>query len=151
MISGNTLFWSFVYKKIFGFFIMLVFSLPKLKAQVSVSDRLSSIVCLPVRPYVCKLFTVSSSFPERLGHIQPTWYILSFRKWDSSLFKWRTRLFSIGGWQLNVFISWTNVLILTKLGKKYSLMIGIQVCSDKSPQHFKGEIITILGKIYWQN
>ena len=52
-----------------------VFSSPELKAQVSFSDHLSSVVCLSVRPSVrpsvCKLFTFSSSSPEPLGQIQP--------------------------------------------------------------------------------
>ena len=50
-------------------------SSPELKAQVSFSDHLSSVVCLSVRPSVrqsvCKLFTFSSSFPEPLGQFQP--------------------------------------------------------------------------------
>ena len=51
--------------------VSLVFSSPELKAQVSFSDRLSSVVCLSVRPSVCKLFTFSSSSPEPLGQFQP--------------------------------------------------------------------------------
>ena len=39
---------------------LLVFSLPELKAEVSISDRLSSVVCLSVCPsirsFVCKLY-----------------------------------------------------------------------------------------------
>ena len=42
-----------------------LFSLPELKAQVSFSDHLSSVVC----PSVCKLFTFSS--PEPMGQFQP--------------------------------------------------------------------------------
>ena len=53
----------------------IVFSSPELKAQVSFSDHLSSVVCLSVCPSVCpsvcKLFTFSSSSPEPLGQFQP--------------------------------------------------------------------------------
>ena len=56
-----------------------IFSSPELKAQVSFSDHLSSVVCLSARPSVCpsvclsfcKLFTFSSSSPEPLGQFQP--------------------------------------------------------------------------------
>ena len=56
-----------------------------LKAQVSFSDHLSSVVCLSVRPSVrpsvCKLFTFSSSSPEPLVQFQPnlTQSILGWR------------------------------------------------------------------------
>ena len=43
------------------------FSSPELKAQVSFSDRLSSVV----GPSVCKLFTFSSFSTEPLGQFQP--------------------------------------------------------------------------------
>ena len=43
-----------------------LFSLPKLKAQVSFSDDLSSVV----RPSVCNLFTFSTSSPEPLSQFQ---------------------------------------------------------------------------------
>ena len=39
--------------------------------QVSFSDRLSSLVCLSVRPSVCKLFLFSTSSQEPLGQFQP--------------------------------------------------------------------------------
>ena len=43
----------------------------KLKAQVSFSDHLSSVVCPSVRPCVCKLFLFSTSSPEQQGQFQP--------------------------------------------------------------------------------
>ena len=46
--------------------IILIFSSPELKAQVSFYDHLLS-VC----PYVCKLFTFSSSSQEPLGQFKP--------------------------------------------------------------------------------
>ena len=53
----------------------IFFSSPELKAQVSFSDHLSSVVCLSVclsvRLSVCKLFTFSSSSTEPLGQFQP--------------------------------------------------------------------------------
>ena len=39
-------------------YISLVFSSPELKAQVSFSDHFSLLVCLSVRPSVCKLFSL---------------------------------------------------------------------------------------------
>ena len=42
-------------------------SSPELKAQVSFSDRLSSVVCLSVCPSVCKLFLFWTSSQEPLG------------------------------------------------------------------------------------
>ena len=52
-----------------------IFSSPELKAQVSFSDRLSSVVCLSVclsvSLSVCKLFTFSTSSPNPLGKFQP--------------------------------------------------------------------------------
>ena len=47
------------------------FSSHELKAQVSFSDHLSSVVCMSVCPSFCKLFTFSSSSPEPLGKFQP--------------------------------------------------------------------------------
>ena len=46
------------------------YSSPELKAQVSFSDHMSSVVCPSVRLSVCKLFTFLSS-PEPLGQFQP--------------------------------------------------------------------------------
>ena len=50
------------------------FSSPELKAQVSFSEHLFSVVCPSIRPFVCllvwKLFTFLSS-PEALGQFQP--------------------------------------------------------------------------------
>ena len=48
-----------------------IFTSPELKAQVSFSDHLSSVVRLSVRPSVRKLFTFSSSSPEPLVQFQP--------------------------------------------------------------------------------
>ena len=39
--------------------------------EKSFSDHLSSVVCLSVCPFVCKLFRYSSSSPEPLGQFQP--------------------------------------------------------------------------------
>ena len=50
--------------------LYFVFSSPELKAQVSFSDHLSSVVCLSVRLSVCKLFTFSSSQVPQ-GQFQP--------------------------------------------------------------------------------
>ena len=58
--------WNAMYKQ-----IMIFFSSPEQKVQVSFSDHLSSVACLPVCPSVCKLFTFSFSSPEPLGQFQP--------------------------------------------------------------------------------
>ena len=75
------------------------FSSPELKAQVSFSDHLSSVVCpsvclsicMSVCPSVCKLFTFSSSSPEPLNQ---TWHKASFGEGNSSFFKWRVMPFA---------------------------------------------------------
>ena len=52
-----------------------VFSSPELKAQMSFSDHLSSVVCPSVHPYVYKLFTFSSSSSEPLGQFLPNSWV----------------------------------------------------------------------------
>ena len=68
---------NIVFTKNFTIIFHHIFSSPELKAQVSFSDRLSSVVCLSVsvclsvRPSVCKLFLFSTSSQEPLGQFQP--------------------------------------------------------------------------------
>ena len=63
-----------------GMWACSLFSSPELKAQVSFSDHLLSVVCLSVcpsvRPSVCKIFTFSSS-PEPLDQFQPNYKCFS--------------------------------------------------------------------------
>ena len=70
-----------------------VFSSPELKAPVSFSDHLSSIVCLSVR-----LSVHFSHFHLLLlnhkANFSQTWHKASFGKGDSSFFKWSTIPFS---------------------------------------------------------
>ena len=51
---------------------VFLYSSPELKAEMSFSDHLSSVVCLSARMSVCKLFTFSSS-PEPMGRFQTLW------------------------------------------------------------------------------
>ena len=64
--------------KIYSNFLVFfkVLSSPKLKAQVSFSDRLLSVVCLSVRlSDGCKLFIFSTSSPEPLGQFQSNKFV----------------------------------------------------------------------------
>ena len=51
-------------RNIFSIVDHTLFSSPELKAQISFSDPLLSVICLSVCPSVCKLFTFSSSSQE---------------------------------------------------------------------------------------
>jgi hypothetical protein len=62
-----------------------IFSSPELKAQVSYSDRLLSVVRLSV----CKLLYFRLLLQNRWANFNQTWYKSSLWKGDSSLFKWR--------------------------------------------------------------
>ena len=72
-----------------------IFSSPELKAQVSFSDRLASVICPSVCLSVCLSvnFTSSSSSPEPLGQ---NWLRAVFGDGNSSLFKWRATPFPKG-------------------------------------------------------
>ena len=76
----------------------LLVSSPELKAQVSFSDRLFSVV----RPSV-HLLTFHIFIFSRTGHLefQPSWNKASLGKGDSSLLKWRAMLFSKQRWLQN--------------------------------------------------
>ena len=72
----------------------VVFSSPELKAQVSFSDHLSSVVCLSVRPSVCLSVRLSVNFTHfhlllqnHWAKFNQTWHKASLGKGDSSLFK----------------------------------------------------------------
>ena len=126
-------------------------SSPELKAQVSFSDHLSSVVCLSVRlsvrlsvcPSICKLFTFSSSSPEPLGQFQPNLAqsILGSRGFKfvqmkrPALFQGETitKLVKIHYRHLKILVSRTTVPISTKLGTKHPWVKGIQVSSNEGP------------------
>jgi hypothetical protein len=72
LIFGTLLCHTRIHIKFEFCFNPLIFSSPELKAQVSFSDRLFSVVCLSVHlsirlTSVCKTFTFSTSSPEPLG------------------------------------------------------------------------------------
>jgi hypothetical protein len=66
-----------------------VFSSPELKAQVSYSDRLLSVVrlsvCLSVCPSVCKLLHFQLLLQNHLANFNQTWHKSSLGGGDSSL------------------------------------------------------------------
>ena len=50
--------------------VLIIFSSPELKAQVSFSDRLSSVVCLSVHPSICQLFLFTTTSQKPLSQFQ---------------------------------------------------------------------------------
>ena len=127
---------------------LCLFSSPELKAQVSFSDHLSSVVCLSVRqsvrlsvrpsvrPSVCKLSPFSSSSPEPISTKLDTKYPwvkeiqvcsnegprLSQRgdNWEIIKINWQL---------LKIFYFRTTELISTKLVTVHPWVKGTQVCS----------------------
>ena len=77
--SFQTLIWRFICQ---------AFSSPELKAQMSFSDRLSSVVCLSVRLYV-NFSYFRLLLKNHWANCNQTWHKASLVKGDSSLFKWR--------------------------------------------------------------
>ena len=73
----------------------LLFSSPELKAQVSFSDHLSSVVCLSVRLSV-NFSHFHLLLQNHWGKFNQTWHKASLGEGDSSLFKWRAPPFSKG-------------------------------------------------------
>ena len=62
-----------------GIFVILFLSSPELKAQVSFSDPLSSVVCLPVRPSVLpslKLSHFHLLFENHWANFKQSWHKL---------------------------------------------------------------------------
>jgi hypothetical protein len=77
-----------------------LFSSPELKAQVSFSDRLLSVVCLSVCPSVWRLSVRLLHFQlllqNRWANFNQSWHKSSLGKEDSELYKWRTPPFPKG-------------------------------------------------------
>ena len=76
------------------------FSSPELRAQVSFSDRLSSVVCLfvhpSVRPSVFNVFIFRLLLKNHWANFNQTWHKAFLGERDSSLFNWRAPPFSEG-------------------------------------------------------
>jgi hypothetical protein len=70
-----------------------IFSSPELKAQVSFSDHLLSVVCLSWRLSVRHFQLL---LQNRLANFNRSWHKSSLGKGDSELFKWRTTPFPKG-------------------------------------------------------
>ena len=129
-----------------------VFSSPELKAQVSFSDRLSS-VCLSVHLSVRPSVNFFSHFQLLLQNHWAnfnTWHKASLGDWNSSLFKWRP---SPSQNTLSIFKNlllqnhWAN---FNQTWCKVSLSEGIPVCANKGPLPFlRGDNCEIV-KIHWQ-
>ena len=69
----------------FDVYFNKIFSSPELKAQVSFSDRLSSVVCL-----------FHLLLQNHLANFNQTWHKVFLGEGDSSLFKWRATPFPKG-------------------------------------------------------
>ena len=64
-----------------------LFSSPELKAQVSFSDRLSSVVCLSVCLSVCNFSYFRLLLQNHWANFNQTWHKASLGEGESSLFK----------------------------------------------------------------
>ena len=76
-----------------------LFSSPELKAQVSFSDHLSSVLCPSVRLSVCLSVNFSHFhllLQNHCANFNQTWHKASLGEGDSSLFKWMAPPFSKG-------------------------------------------------------
>ena len=139
-----------------------LFSSPELKAQVSFSDHLSSVVCPSVRPSVrpsvclsvclcvclsvCKLFTFSSFFSRTTVHILTklgTEYprvkeiqVCSKEGPHASQKGDNQEIIEINLQLLKIFFSRTNRPITTKLCTQYPWLKEIHVCSNEGPRPF---------------
>ena len=74
----------------------LIFSSPELKAQVSFSDHLSSIVCPSVRHLSLNFSHFLLLLQNHWANFNQTWHKASLGRGDSSLFRWRVKPFSKG-------------------------------------------------------
>ena len=135
-----------------------VFSSPELKAQVSFSDHLSSVVCPSV--CLCKFSHFHLLLQNHWANFNQTWHKVSEGEGDSRLFKWRPRPSQRGdnwelikiNWQLlKIFSSRTTGPILTKLGTKYPWVKGFQVCLNEGPHPSPRGDNNEIAKIHWQN
>ena len=138
----------------------IIFISPELKAQVSISDHLPSVVCPSVRPSVCLSVCLSVNFSHfhlllknHWANFNQTWHSVSLGEGDSSLFKWRAtwELRKINWQLLKIFFSRTTGSILTKLGTKHPWVKGIQVYSNEGPRPFPRADNYEIAKLHWQN
>ena len=132
---------------------LFVFSPPELKAQVSFSDHLSSVVCMSVRPSVC-LFVCLYTFHIFI-FFSRTMGLISIKL--GTKYPWvkgiqvcsneGPRSFPRGNnyevvkihWQnLKIFFSRTTEPISNKFGTKHPWVKGIQFFQMKGPPFSKG-------------
>jgi hypothetical protein len=73
-----------------------IFTSPELKAHVSFSDRLLSIVCLSVWRLSVRLLHFQLLLQNRWANFNQSWHKSSLGKEDSELYKWRTTPFPKG-------------------------------------------------------
>ena len=89
-----------------------VFSSPELKAQVSFSDHLSSVVCPSV--CLCKFSHFHLLLQNHWANFNQTWHKVSEGEGDSRLFKWRPRPSKRGdNWEL-IKINWQLLKIFSR-------------------------------------
>ena len=126
----------------FYFILDMLFSSPELKAQVSFSDHLSFVVCLSVRPSVCKIFLfgllLKNQWPilTNLGTKHP--WVKGIQVYtNEGLFPFprgdNCKIVKLHWQHFKIFFSRTDGPISTKLGTYHPWVKGIQVCSNEEP------------------
>ena len=130
--------WSGLYAR-FGFYCQLMFSSPELKAQVSFSDQLSSVVCLSV--HLSVIFShVYLLLQNHWANFNQNWHKVSLGEENSCFFKWNMKNFSKGDNYEILKIHWRNLKIIfsrttgpisTKFGTMHPWVKGIRFCSNQ--------------------
>ena len=133
----------------------LVFSSPELKAQVSFSGHLWSVVRLYVKLSTFFIFfsRTTGPFSNKLGTKHPRVVGLQV-SWNEG-----SRPFPSGDnyeiaktyWRNLKIFSRTTGPISTKLGTKHPWVKEIQVCSNEGPRPFPRGDNYEIAKIHWRN
>ena len=84
------------------------------------------------------------------ANFKQTWHNASLGDEDSSLFKWRTHLFSRGDNNENGKIHWQDLKIF-QIWHNASWVKGFQVCWNEWPNPFPRGRWYEIAKIHWQN